>query len=201
MTTTTINLLPWREERRKQQQQDFMILLAVAAVLAIIVWFVWDSAVSSDIANQRSRNEYVEKELSLLESQIKEIKELEDRRAELVAQLGIIQDLQNSRPSIVYIFDQLVRTLPDGVYYKEISRQGREFTITGIAESNNRISSLMRNLNESAWFQNPVLKTVNAIGEDSEANSFVLTVAQESQQEIGEGDGKKANGAGVGGGK
>ena len=162
---------------------------------------MWDSAVSSDIANQRSRNEYVEKELSLLESQIKEIKELEDRRAELVAQLGIIQDLQNSRPSIVYIFDQLVRTLPDGVYYKEISRQGREFTITGIAESNNRISSLMRNLNESAWFQNPVLKTVNAIGEDSEANSFVLTVAQESQQEIGEGDGKKANGAGVGGGK
>lgn len=201
MTTTTINLLPWREERRKQQQQDFIILLAVAAVLAIIVWFVWNSSVSSDIANQRSRNEYVEKELALLESQIKEIKELEDKRAELVAQLGIIQDLQNSRPSIVYIFDQLVRTLPDGVYYKEISRKGREFTITGIAESNNRISSLMRNLNESAWFQSPVLKTVNAIGEDSEANSFVLTVAQESQQEASEGEGKKATGARVGGGK
>ncbi|MDF1779763.1 MAG: PilN domain-containing protein [Alcanivoracaceae bacterium] len=201
MTTTTINLLPWREERRKQQQQDFMILLGVAAVLAAIVWFVWDSAVSSDIANQRSRNQYVEKELSLLESQIKEIKELEDRRAELVSQLGIIQDLQNSRPSIVYIFDQLVRTLPDGVYYKEISRKGREFTITGIAESNNRISSLMRNLNESAWFQNPVLKTVNAVGDDTEANSFVLTVAQESQQEASAGEGTKANGARVGGGK
>jgi len=181
MIATTINLMPWREERRKQQQQDFLVLLGVAAALGLLVWWAWTSAVSAQIEDQQGRNSYIEKELALLDGQIKEIKELETRRAELVARMDTIQKLQNDRPSIVYIFDQLARTVPNGVYYTEIARQGGAFTIKGLAESNTRISALMRSLNESPWFTDPSLQTVDAVP-GSEASSFVLTVTQEAQE-------------------
>lgn len=181
MIATTINLMPWREERRKQQQQDFLVLLGAAAALGVLVWWIWTSSVSAQIEDQQGRNSYIEKELALLDSQIKEIKELETRRAELVARMDTIQKLQNDRPSIVYIFDQIARTIPDGVYYTEILREGTKFTIKGVAESNTRISALMRGLNESPWFTDPSLQTVNAVP-GSEASSFVLTVSQEAQE-------------------
>jgi len=181
MITTKINLLPWREERRKQMQQDFLVLLGVAAALAVLVWFMWQTNVNGQIETQTSRNAYIKKELTLLEEQIKEIKELEQRREELVGRMETIQSLQNDRPSIVYLFDQLVRTVPDGVHYTSIERKGKSFTITGVAESNTRISALMRALNESPWFIGPSLQTVTAI-KDSEASSFTLTVRQEEQQ-------------------
>lgn len=194
MIATTINLMPWREERRKQQQQDFMIMLGVAAALGVLVWWVWTSSVSAQIEDQQGRNSYIEKELALLDGQIKEIKELETRRAELVARMDTIQKLQNDRPSIVYIFDQLARTVPNGVYYTEVVRQGGSFTIKGVAESNTRISALMRSLNESPWFADPSLQTVDAVA-GSEASSFVLTVSQEAQ----ESDQDKAAGGTAGG--
>ena len=176
---TTINLLPWRVARRKQQQQDFIIMLAVAAAIGIAVFFGWKMVVDSKVENQLSRNRYIERELAQLDQQIKEISELEKRRADLVSRMNVIQDLQNNRPYIVYMFDQLVRTLPDGVYYTSIERKGGIFTIAGVADSNNRISALMRNLNESDWFKDPDLRTVAAAGNGSEANIFTLTVSQE----------------------
>jgi type IV pilus assembly protein PilN len=176
---TSINLRPWREERRQKQQLDFMIMLAVAAGLAVVVFMLWNGAVGAQVANQQERNRYIERELALLDQQIKEISELETRRAELVSRMNVIQDLQNSRPFIVYIFDQLVRTLPDGVYYTSIERKGTLITIEGAADSNNRISALMRNLNESDWFRDPDLRTVTAATDGSQSNSFVLTVRQD----------------------
>lgn len=176
---TTINLLPWREARRKQQQQDFIIMLAVAAAIGIAVFFGWKLVVDGKVENQLSRNRYIERELSQLDQQIKEISELEKRRADLVSRMNVIQDLQNNRPYIVYMFDQLVRTLPDGVYYTSIERKGGIFTISGIADSNNRISALMRNLSESDWFKDPDLRTVAAAADGSQENVFTLTVSQE----------------------
>ncbi|MEE4252081.1 MAG: PilN domain-containing protein [Alcanivoracaceae bacterium] len=176
---TTINLLPWREARRKQQQQDFIIMLAFAAVLGALVFFGWKSIVDGKVDNQRNRNGYIERELSQLDQQIKEIGELERRREELISRMNVIQDLQNNRPYIVYMFDQLVRTLPDGIYYTSIERTGDRFTISGIADSNNRISALMRNLNDSEWFKDPDLRTVAAAAGDTQANTFSLTVSQE----------------------
>ncbi|PKM23172.1 MAG: pilus assembly protein PilN [Gammaproteobacteria bacterium HGW-Gammaproteobacteria-14] len=178
---TSINLRPWREERRQKQQLDFMIMLAVAAALAVVVFVLWNGAVGGQVTNQQERNRYIERELAQLDQQIKEISELESRRAELVSRMNVIQNLQNSRPFIVYIFDQLVRTLPDGVYYTSIERKGTEITIQGIADSNNRISALMRNLNESDWFRDPDLRTVTAAADGSQSNSFVLTVRQENK--------------------
>lgn len=178
---TSINLRPWREERRQKQQLDFMIMLAVAAGLAVVVFMLWNGAVGSQVTNQQERNRYIERELAQLDQQIKEISELESRRAELVSRMNVIQNLQNSRPFIVYIFDQLVRTLPDGVYYSSIERRGTLITIQGVADSNNRISALMRNLNESDWFRDPDLRTVTAATDGSQSNSFVLTVRQENK--------------------
>lgn len=180
MITTTINLLPWREERRAQQQQDFMIMLAVSAVLGALVWWIWTTSVSAQLDVQRGRNAYVKTELALLDDQIKEIQQLEARRAELVARMETIQNLQNDRPSIVYIFDQLVRTVPEGVFFTTITRKGKQFDIVGEAESNTRISTLMRNLSESPWFEAPTLQTVAAV-KDSDASAFQLTVTQEAQ--------------------
>lgn len=191
--TTTINLLPWREELRKQQQQEFVVLLVLAAVLGAVVWFGWSSAVNARISDQQNRISYIEKELAQLDDQIEEIKELEERRSELVERMQVIQDLQGNRPTIVYLFDQLARTLPDGVHYNKVSRKSGVFSISGIAESNNRISRLMRNLEESSWFESPNLQTVTAAGdeENEEANQFSLTVREgspRSNEDDGEGE-------------
>ena len=194
--TTTINLLPWREKRRQQRQQEFLAILGVAAVLGLLVFWIWSQSVGGQIETQIQRNNYIEAELNKLESEIKEIEELETRRDELVARMKVIQDLQNNRPSIVYFFDQLVRTLPDGVYYTSIERAGGTFTINGVAESNQSISNLMRALEESAWFQQPNLQKVTVLEEGGETNSFVLTVRQElaTQSDEDGGDKKKQGG-------
>lgn len=176
---TTINLLPWREARRKEQQQDFIVMLAVAAVLAVVVVAAGNMVASSWVSGQQERNRYVQRELGQLDQQITEIKELESRRAELVSRMQVIQDLQNNRPSIVYVFDQLVQTIPDGVFYREIAKNSGTFTIAGLADSNNRISTLMRNLNDSPWFRDPDLKSVTAISEDQ--NQFSLVFHQDAQ--------------------
>ena len=147
--STSINLLPWREARRKQRQQEFVALLIFAALLAGLLFWMWKGMMEDRIADQQTRNSHIQAEIAKLDEQIKEIKELETRRAELVARMKVIQELQGNRPTIVYVFDQLVRTLPDGVYYSSVERTGNVFTIKGVAESNNRVSRLMRNLDGS----------------------------------------------------
>ena len=188
MTTnvTTINLLPWREERRKQQQQDFLMLLGVAAAFGFLLFWLWKVSVDSDLETQKQRNAYIQKELGQLDNQIKEIREIEAAREDLIARMQVIQDLQNNRPSIVYFFEQLVQTLPDGVYYKSVQRTGGVFKITGIAESNNRISALMRALEDSEWFQGPNLLSVKSLDQEGLVNQFELTVEQELGQSADE---------------
>ena len=184
--TTSINLLPWREERRKQRKNEFVAMLLFAAVIAGLMFWLWKGMVEGQIADQQTRNNHIQSAIAKLDTQIREIKELQARRDELVARMKVIQELQGNRPTIVYVFDQLVRTLPDGVYYTMVERKGDSYTIEGVAESNNRISRLMRNLDASDWFVEPNLLNVRALnpedraeGED-QANSFVLTVKQGS---------------------
>ena len=179
--TTTINLLPWREERRAQQQQEFIVMLVVAALVGALVFWLWQGSVNQQIADQRARNSHIQAKSSELDEKIKEIKEIKSRRDELVARMEVIQSLQGNRPSIVYVFDQLVKTLPDGVYYNKITRKGELFTIEGLAESNNRISRLMRNLDQSDWFQEANLQNVTSVDDDTDANQFLLTVKQASR--------------------
>lgn len=196
--TTTINLLPWREERRKRQQQEFILLLVAAAIIGIVLFFGWKMMVDGQIADQRARNSHIQAKSAELDAKIKEINELKARRDELVARMEVIQNLQGNRPTIVYIFDQLVRTMPDGVYYASVKREGEKFVIHGVAESNNRISRLMRNFDDSPWFADANLIKVAAVekagsrsggcyelkavagSSGSQTNCFELTVKQTS---------------------
>ena len=171
-----INLLAWREERRQEMQKAFLVVLAAVAVVAgLIVWMI-DMQVRGDIEAQSQRNAYMQTNIDELNSQVKEIKQLENKKRALLDRMKVIQELQGNRPIIVRIFDEMVRTLPDGVFYKTLKRSGSAVNLQGSAESNNRISSLMRKLEGSDWFSNPNLTAVTASPEFGEqASSFTLS--------------------------
>lgn len=168
-----INLLPWREELRKQQMQEFAVILVFVLIGALVVAFAWDQAKKKAVEYQQARNNYIDQQIALMDDQIKEIDELQKRRDALIERMTVIQGLQGNRPTIVHIFDQFAATLPDGVYYTALKQTGNKFDVTGIAESNNRVSNLMRSLESSPWFINPQLNKVMAKGD---AFEFSLTV-------------------------
>ena len=175
--TTMINLLPWREERRKQRQHEFIAMLAFAALLAGLIFWLWKGMVEGQIADQQTRNNHIQSEIAKLDTQIKEINELQRRRDQLVARMKVIQELQGNRPIIVRVLDQLVRTVPDGVFYTLVGAAGGDININGVAESNNRVSSLMRRLDASEWLKEPNLDAVRAAPSYGEqANTFNLKV-------------------------
>lgn len=157
-----INLLPWRQELRKQRQQEFIAIIAAVAVMAVGIVLFAHMALSKQVSDQLERNNFVKSEINVLDSQIKEIDELQKRREELLSRMQVIQDLQGRRPVIVRVFDEMVRAIPDGVYFRQIERKNDTFEIIGVAESANQVSNLMRNLESSQWFKSPVLSTVAA---------------------------------------
>ena len=174
-----INLRPWREELRAEKQRNFITSLIVILVVAVALVFLWQDFVSSQIETQKSRNNYLNSSMKELDKKIEEISELKKEKKELLDRMKVIQDLQGTRPVIVRVMDELVRTLPDGLYYENLTRQADQISITGLAESNNRISGLMRNFESSVWFANPNLKDVSAIKNGEETlNSFDLSVKQ-----------------------
>lgn len=173
-----INLLPWREERRQELKKEFLVVLGVIAVVGVVLVFLAGRVFDGMIEHQRERNQYLQKHIEELNRQVKEIAELEKKRRELLDRMKVIQELQGNRPIIVRIFDEMVRTLPDGVYYQSVDRQEAKISVNGIAESNNRVSSLMRNFDGSDWFANPNLTAVKAFPEFGEqASKFQLSVA------------------------
>lgn len=175
---TEINLLPWREARRERRQREFIMMLVGAAIIGIAIWWFWNQSVHQQIDNQRARNQFVQQHIDKLQSKIDEISDLKEKRSQLISHMKIIQSLQANRPTIVHLFDQLVRTLPDGVYFTKVQRKGKVFSISGVAENNNQISTLMRNLDASTWFESPSLKKVTA--QDNGSNAFDLSVSQSS---------------------
>jgi type IV pilus assembly protein PilN len=175
-----INLLPWREQLREERKQQFLVILVGVLIIAGGIVFLADQYLNAKITQQNSRNEFMRKEISALDSRIKEISELKTRRQQLVERMKIIQDLQGNRPIAARVFDQLVRTLPDGVYFTDLKMVGQSISIEGAAESNNLVSSLMRNQDGSDWLTAPNLTEVKAVSADKldQANTFKLTVQQ-----------------------
>ena len=188
-----INLLPWREQLREERKQQFLVTLAGVLVVACGLVFLGDQYLSSAIDTQNARNDFLKKEIATLDARIQEIKELKTRRQQLLERMKIIQDLQGNRSIIARVFDQLVRTLPDGVYFTSLKMTGDSIAINGAAESNNRVSSLMRNLDGSEWLASPNLSEVKAVtsGGVDQANVFTLSVQQVSPVVEGEGEGKE----------
>jgi type IV pilus assembly protein PilN len=178
-----INLLPWREERRQELKQAFLIVLGIVAALAAALVFIGDSLVSSGIDAQTQRNNYLKQNIEELTLQVQEIDELEKKKQELEDRMKVIQELQGNRPIIVRIFDDMVNTLPDGVYFSELERIDNKITVKGIAESNNRISSLMRRLDGSDWFASSNLKEVAAepsLGEQASRFNLFFDISSPS---------------------
>ena len=156
-----INLLDWRAELKAVRQQQFFVMLGAGAMLAIgsiaVVYF----GVSSAIEYQQERNRFLEQQIVEMDKKIVEIEELEKVKANLLARMKVIEELQASRAAMVHFFDEILNTLPEGVYIKALKQQGANVTIDGVAESNNRVSAYMKNIESSRWFAEPRLVVIN----------------------------------------
>jgi len=178
-----INLLPWREELRKQRQKEFGIMAGLAVVLMACVVGITHMQVAAMISYQDQRNRFLDTEIRKLDKKIKEIRELEREKQHLLARMRIVERLQTSRPEVVHLFDELAMALPDGVYLTSLVQKSRKITLQGVAQSNARVSSFMRKLEASQWFENPDLKQIKAESKKDRAgqlrvSAFTLTVSQ-----------------------
>ncbi|MGA9421282.1 MAG: PilN domain-containing protein, partial [Rhodanobacteraceae bacterium] len=144
-----INLLPWRAERRKQREREFYGLLGAAAVGGLLVMFIWVGWMSARIDNQGARNNYLKAEIKTLDQKIAEIAKLDDTRARLLTRKQIIEQLQSNRSQMVHLFDEMVRTMPDGARLTSMKQAGDTLTLAGVAESSARVASYMRNIDVS----------------------------------------------------
>lgn len=171
-----INLLDWRTELRNQRKQEFAAMMFAGAALAAgIVGAIW-YGVTDAIEHQQARNNFLRVQIAETEKKIKEIEELEKVRQSLLARMKVIEELQASRTAMVHFFDEIVNTLPDGVYIKSLKQQGAEVTIEGVAESNGRVSAYMKNIESSAWFADPRLVVINTKDADRRRQSdFQMT--------------------------
>ncbi|WP_370979925.1 PilN domain-containing protein [Agaribacterium sp. ZY112] len=157
-----INLLPWREELRQEKKKEFLTQLVGVCIFVALACFLWVQTVDGAIQGQEARNKMLKDEIAGLEKQVEEIKELKKKKSELEARMRVIQDLEGKRSIIVHHFDELARRIPDGVYFTKLQRSGGKFFVFGVSESNQRISALMRSLDESDYFSSPNLKSVVA---------------------------------------
>jgi type IV pilus assembly protein PilN len=171
-----INLLPWREQERKIRRREFMVAAGAAVFAAVIFVLGGKLLYSSWTDAQNEKNALLKKEIVKLDAQIADIQDLENRRQRLLARMEIIEKLQRKRPEIVHLFDEIVKTVPEGVYLTAIKQTGNKLEIHGVAQSSTRVSTFMRNIDSSVWMDNPVLQVVESAKESATGGSnFTLT--------------------------
>lgn len=157
---TKINLLDWRAQRREQRKRRFFGMMGVAVAVAALVFGITFLSMKNAIDLQNDRNEYLKQQIAEVDQKIKEIQELEKVKNNLLARMRVIEELQASRSATVHFFDELVNTLPEGVTLTSIKQAGTQVTVEGAAESNGRVSTYMKNLEASAWFDDPKLVVI-----------------------------------------
>ena len=173
-----INLLPWREAQRKERKLAFLVALGVAALAAGVTAFAAYLLYGSMIEAQQRRNNELRVAIKTLDKEIEEINSLESAKQKFIARMEIIEKLQRSRPEIVHVFDEIVRTLPEGVYLTSVKQSGMRLKFEGIAQSSTRVSSFMRNIDGSQWLRNPGLEVVQTTKGSGPGSSFTLTADQ-----------------------
>ncbi|RDH81654.1 MAG: pilus assembly protein PilN [endosymbiont of Galathealinum brachiosum] len=174
-----INLLPWREELRKEQTNQFLTMTGLALMLTASIIVLVHMNISRMIDHQKSRNNILQNEIKQLDVQLLKIKGLEDTKEKLLSRMEIIQSLQQKRPQIVHLFDEIVKTIPEGLHITEIKQTANSITIDGVAESNGRVSAYMRNIDASEWMTKPRLQVIESTRKDGRGSKFIL-VAQQS---------------------
>lgn len=157
-----VNLLPHRAERRKAQRKHLAILAGMVAALAISIVVLVHGVIAGYISIQTDRNDFLKKEIAQLDKEIDEIKKLKEDITALLARKQVIERLQSDRAQSVYLLEQLVRQVPDGVYIRSVKQQGIRVNLTGYAQSNARVSTLMRNIASSPYLENPDLVEIKA---------------------------------------
>ena len=172
-----INLLPHREQKRQARQRQFVSLAIGLAVLGLAVVGLVHVVIAARIENQNSRNALLKTEIAKLDEQIKEIDKLREQTQALLARKQIVETLQANRTEAVHLLDQLVRQLPDGLYLRSVRQNGAKVTLIGYAQSNARVSTLMRNIESSPWLGNPELVEIKSVPLDRQkVNEFTLAM-------------------------
>lgn len=182
-----INLLPWREERRKLRNREAQTLFAATAIAAVLAVLLVVFQYNRVIDGQLTRNRLLEQEIAAVDRKIKEVEDFEKERSRLLSRKQIIEQLQSSRSMMVHLFDDLVRTIPEGVRLNSIKQAGDQLTLEGAAESNARVSEYMRKLEVSEWMGNPDLQIVEAKGADKRSR-YVFTMRVNLRKPKGEGE-------------
>jgi type IV pilus assembly protein PilN len=177
-----INLIPWRDAERKRKRQEFGVGALGALLAAGAIAFLVNLQMGAAIDNQNERNQYLNEEIALLDRQITEILALEQQKQRLRARIQVIEQLERSRPEIVHVFDQLVRTIPDGVNLTALKQSDRRLQLRGLAQSSTRVASYMRNIDASEWLTDPSLDILETKGAGDGGSEFTLNATQENPQ-------------------
>jgi type IV pilus assembly protein PilN len=173
----SINLLPWRQAFRQRRQKEFFIGVVASIALATLVTLLAHLTVSSMIDSQHQRNDLLKLEIAGLDKAIEQILALEEHKDRMIARMEVIDTLQSSRPEVVKLFDQVVATLPEGVYLTSVKQSGRKIEFNGVAQSSTRVSAFMRNIDASETLSAPELKVIQT-GKDAGPGSQFTLFAQ-----------------------
>ncbi|NOR69615.1 MAG: pilus assembly protein PilN [Methylomarinum sp.] len=175
-----INLLPWREELRKQKQQDFVSAIGAGVVVTCILFAFVYFYIEGMKEYQQSRNAMLDDEIRIVNKKIKEIQDIERKKSQLLTKIEVIQALQESRPQIVHLFDELAKSTPEGIFLTKFKQTGKVLNFTGKAQSNARVSAYMRGVDKSPWMESPVLKVIKGQGKatNGQSNDFSMVAKQ-----------------------
>jgi len=182
-----INLLPHREAKRKERKLKFFGAMGGAAACALLVTGAVYVIYTGMVDGQEARNAVLKAQIMVLDRQIEEINDLEKTKRQFIARMQIIEKLQGSRPEIVHLFDQIVRTLPDGVYLTSVTQAGDHLKFTGVAQSSTRVSAFMRNIDASQWMKNPTLEVIQSSTTAGAFGSSFTLDAEETAGDAGPG--------------
>jgi len=163
MAGVRINLLPHREEKRQARQRQFVSFAVLLAILSLAVVGLVHMIFATRIEDQEARNKLLKTEIAKLDEQIKEIDKLRDQIQQVLARKQVVETLQANRSEAVHLLDQIVRQLPDGIYLKSIKQSGTRIQVVGYAQSNARVSTLMRNVDASPWVTSPELVEIKLV--------------------------------------
>lgn len=172
-----VNLLPYRQEARKARRQHFFVMAGLVAALGAVAVLMVSTVIGGYIATQESKNAFLVREIAVLDKEIEQIKRLQEQTKALIARKQIIEDLQRDRGETVHLLNELVTQVPEGIYLKSLKQEELKVTLTGYAQSNARISVLMRNLEASPKLENPqLIETKAVVLAGRRSNEFSMTV-------------------------
>ena len=187
-----INLLPWREDLRKEQQQDFILAIGAGVLATCAVFLLVYLHIEGMKEYQQGRNRIIEDEIRVVDKKIKEIRDIEAKKRKLLTKIEVIQKLQESRPQIVHLFEELAKSTPEGIHLSSFQQKGSTLAFSGKAQSNARVSAYMRGVEASPWLTSPVLKVIQGKAKTAsgQLNSFSMVAKQGVDRPKGK-EGKK----------